>query len=53
VAVEEGVLNIQNLHQNKVLGYFETRFGFNLTGFSLDSASIQNTTSFFMPPILI
>lgn len=47
VAVEEGLLNIQNLYRNNVTGYFETRFGFNLSGFSLDSASIQNTDKFF------
>ena len=47
VTVDKGILNIQNLYRNNVTGYFETRFGFNLSGFSLDSASIQNTDKFF------
>ena len=47
VIVENGILNIQNLNQKNVLGYFETGFNFNLSGFSLDSTSIKRTDKFF------
>jgi hypothetical protein len=47
VLVDNGKLNIQNLNNKKVLGYFETAFQFNLTGFSLDSASVKQTDKFF------
>ncbi len=47
VTVDNGKLNIENLNRNKVLGYFETGFDFNLSGFALDSTSIQSTDKFF------
>ncbi len=47
VRVEDGTLNIQNLYNQKVQGYFETGFDFNLTGFALDSTSIKQTDKFF------
>lgn len=47
VTVNQGFLSIDNLNNNKLLGYFDTGFTFGLQGFSLDSASISNTESFF------
>lgn len=47
VIIDNGKLNIENLKHNKVLGYFETGFDFNLTGFALDSTSIKSTDKFF------
>ncbi|QGY42337.1 hypothetical protein GM418_01300 [Maribellus comscasis] len=47
VTVKQGKLNIQNLTESNVKGYFETGFTFNLTGFSLDSTSIEQTDKFF------
>ncbi len=47
VFIDNGVLNIKNLYNNNVQGYFETRFSFSLTDFSLDSASIKRTDKFF------
>lgn len=47
VIIDNGKLNIENLDQNKVLGYFETGFDFSLSGFALDSTSIKNTDKFF------
>ncbi len=47
VIIDDGKLNIENISKNKVLGYFETGFDFNLSGFALDSTSIKNTDKFF------
>lgn len=47
VAVKNGTLNIQNLQNGIIQGYFETNFNFNLANFSLDSASISETDKFF------
>ncbi len=47
VTVSNGKLNIRNLTHNKIQGYFETDFDFNLAGFTLDSATIRNTDKFF------
>ncbi len=47
VFIDNGVLNIENLYKNKRQGYFETKFDFSLTDFSLDSASIERTDKFF------
>lgn len=47
VDIENGSLNIQTLDNNILKGYFETGFNFNLSGFALDSASIEQTDKFF------
>lgn len=47
VEIGNGSLEIQNLSHKNVLGYFETGFDFNLSGFALDSASIKQTDKFF------
>lgn len=47
VTVNQGKLKIQNIDQQNIEGYFETGFTFNLTGFSLDSTSIEQTDKFF------
>ncbi len=47
VSVQNGKLNIQNINNGNIEGYFETGFTFNLTGFSLDSTSIERTDKFF------
>jgi len=47
VEIENGSLNIENLKNDDVLGYFETNFNFSLSGFALDSASAQQTDKFF------
>ena len=47
VIIDNGKLDIENISHNKVLGYFETGFDFNLTGFALDSTSIKSTDKFF------
>ncbi len=47
VTVNNGKLSIQNMYKKNVMGYFETEFTFNLTGFSLDSTSIEQTDKFF------
>ncbi|NQU55427.1 MAG: hypothetical protein HQ522_23160, partial [Bacteroidetes bacterium] len=47
VEVENGYLNIQTLNNTVLKGYFETDFNFNLSGFALDSASMQQTDKFF------
>ncbi len=47
VEVENGSLSIQTFNNDKLQGYFETNFNFNLSGFALDSASIEQTDKFF------
>ena len=47
VQVENGELKIENLYNSHVQGYFETNFNFTLSGFALDSASINRTDKFF------
>lgn len=47
VYINNGKLNIKNLYNKNLRGYFETRFSFSLTDFSLDSASVQQTDKFF------
>ena len=47
VYIENGKLNIQNLQNQKLQGYFETGFTFSLTDFTLDSTSLQRTEKFF------
>lgn len=47
VQVVKGRLNIENLQQKEVLGYFETNFNFLLSGFSLDEQSMKQTDKFF------
>ncbi len=47
VFIENGKLNIQNLQNQKLQGYFETDFSFSLTDFTLDSTSVQRTDKFF------
>lgn len=47
VEIENGSLNIQTLNNTILKGYFETDFNFNLSGFALDSASMQQTDKFF------
>ncbi len=47
VGIENGSLKIQTFNNNTLESYFETGFNFNLTGFSLDSASMEQTDKFF------
>jgi hypothetical protein len=47
VEIENGSLNIKNLKNNNLQGYFETNFDFKLSGFALDSASNEQTDKFF------
>ncbi len=47
VNVENGQLKIQTFNKNRLESYFETAFNFNLSGFALDSASMQQTDKFF------
>ncbi len=47
VKVENGTLKIENFNNDKIQGYFETQFNFDLSGFELDSASMKRTDKFF------
>lgn len=47
VYINDGRLDIKNSYRGNVQGYFETRFDFSLTDFSLDSASLKRTDKFF------
>ena len=47
VNIKNGSLKIQTFSNNTLESYFETGFNFNLTGFSLDSASMEQTDKFF------
>ncbi len=47
VEIETGALNIENLHEKKELGYFQTDFNFLLSGFALDDESMKRTDKFF------
>lgn len=47
VEIEKGQLSIETLENSVLKGYFETNFSFNLSGFALDSASMQQTDKFF------
>lgn len=47
VEIKNGNLNIETLKNSVLKGYFETGFNFNLSGFALDSASMEQTDKFF------
>ena len=47
VIIENGILNIENRNKNQLQGYFDSRFSFSLTDFTLDSASVERTDKFF------
>jgi len=47
VDIENGNLSIQTLSNSALKGYFETDFNFSLSGFALDSASMEQSDKFF------
>ena len=47
VILADGKLNIQNSYNEEVRGYFETSLNFNLSEFSIDSTSVQESSNFF------
>ncbi len=47
VEVEDGSLKIETFSSSVLQSYFESGFNFNLSGFALDSASIEQTDKFF------
>jgi hypothetical protein len=47
VHIQNGRLDIRNNDNGVLKGYFETNFNFELTEFSLDSASVERSSNFF------
>jgi hypothetical protein len=47
VFIENGNLAIRNNEKEELKGYFETRFDFHLSGFSLDTSSVERSSNFF------
>ena len=47
VTIDNGSLDIRNSEKEVLKGYFESNFDFHLTGFRLDSSSVERSSNFF------
>jgi len=47
VFIENGNLTIRNNEKEELKGYFETKFDFHLSDFSLDTSSVERSSNFF------